>query len=368
MNEASNSLRGRPLIMLALVLLGWVATRVLIWESPLAIDVPMLANRSLPSINRQAAVTPRSSLVGERPTKSHLKSLAPPKPLVRELEAAIVPKGNWQDGSPLDLVESPDIAGGHQLLWMAAMAHLPVPRELNDQMVRAPLPDRPLISAMPMQERWSLDAWVFWREGSDNAAIAQGRVPSYGASQAAAVLQYRLAPQDDRDPRAYVRAYQALIERGESELAFGISARPLARLPVRAHAEFRVTDRVSATDFRPAVFVTSEIAPISFPAKLRAETYVQAGYVGGKGSTAFADGQVHILRDIEEFDLGRVSLGGGAWGGAQEGANRLDLGPSLRFDLELDEAPARLSLDYRERVAGNAEPPSGATLTISTRF
>jgi hypothetical protein len=139
-------------------------------------------------------------------------------------------------------------------------------------------------------------------------------------------------------------------------------------LPLRAHAEIRVTDRVSDTDIRPAAFVTSEFAAIALPAKLRAETYVQAGFVGGKGSTAFADGQVHILRDIEEFDLGRVSVGGAAWGGAQKGANRLDLGPSPRVDFELDQTLARLSLDYRERVAGNAEPLSGATLTISTRF
>ena len=248
------------------------------------------------------------------------------------------------------------------------MAHLPIPRELEKRVVVAPLPDRKITPESPHMNRWSVDAWTFWREGSGASAIAQGRVPSYGASQAAAVLQYRLVPQDSRDPRAYARAYRALIDHGESELALGVSARPLNRLPLRTHAEIRLTDRAGDVEARPAVLLTSELTPDALPARFRAESYAQAGYVGGHGATAFADGQVHLLRDIERFDLGRVSFGGAAWGGAQKGVGRLDLGPSLRFDLELDETPARLSIDYRERVAGNAEPQSGVAITISSRF
>jgi hypothetical protein len=274
----------------------------------------------------------------------------------------------WQDGSASEFAENLDIVAGHQLLWMAAMAHLPVPRELDRQMVSAPLPNQAQPSALSRKDRWSLDAWAFWREGSGTSSSAQGRLPSYGASQAAAVLQYRLAPQDRRDPRAYARIYRALVDGGESEVAPGISSRILPALPLRAHAELRVTDRGADAQLRPAAFVTTELPPIALPARLRAEAYAQAGYVGGNGATAFADGQVHILRDLESFDLGRVSIGGAAWGGAQEGANRLDIGPSLRLDLKLEHAPARLSVDYRERVAGNARPQSGVAVTVSSSF
>jgi hypothetical protein len=99
----------------------------------------------------------------------------------------------------------------------------------------------PATAAAP-GKRWSVDAWAFWRQGSDAAPISLGRVPIYGASQAGAVLQYRLAPGSRRDPRAYARAYRALVRRGESELAVGASARPLGRVPLRAAAEVRYTD------------------------------------------------------------------------------------------------------------------------------
>lgn len=207
-----------------------------------------------------------------------------------------------------------------------------------------------------------------WREGSGATAISQGRVPSYGASQAGAVLRYRLATRSGNEPHAYVRAYRALISRGESELAPGLSVRPLAGLPLRAHAELRVTDRSSGTDLRPAVLVTTELPPRALPAGMRAEMYVQGGYVGGSYATAFADGQLHVLRDVEQFDLGRLSLGAGLWAGAQKGASRTDLGPTMRLDLNIGQVPARLAVYYRARVAGDAEPGSGAAVTLSTRF
>lgn len=71
---------------------------------------------------------------------------------------------------------------------------------------------------------------------------------------------------------------------------------------------------------------------------------------------------------IKRFDLGAFSIGAGAWAGAQEGAERLDVGPSMRVDLAIAQATARFSLDYRERVAGDAEPQSGVAVTLSTHF
>ena len=195
-----------------------------------------------------------------------------------------------------------------------------------------------------------------------------GPAPTYGASQAGAVLNFRLAPDSSRDPRAYARIYRALIDQGETEIAAGISARPLAGIPLRAHTELRVTEFQTSTEVRPAAFVTTELPVLHLPLGIRAEGYGQAGYVGGKEATAFADGQVHLMRDLKRFDLGAFSIGAGAWAGAQEGAERLDVGPSMRVDLTIAQAPARFSLDYRERVAGDAEPQSGVAVTLSTHF
>ena len=94
----------------------------------------------------------------------------------------------------------------------------------------------------------------------------------------------------------------------------------------------------------------------------------QAGYVGGKYASAFADGQLRAERPLAEFGDAKLTAGGGAWGGAQKGAARLDIGPSASLQLKLGQTSSRLSMDWRFRVAGAAEPASGPALTISAGF
>ncbi|MEQ8412476.1 MAG: hypothetical protein RIB52_13090 [Erythrobacter sp.] len=225
----------------------------------------------------------------------------------------------------------------------------------------------------PRPDRWSLDAWAFWREGSASAPVSQGRVPIYGASQIGANLQWRARPSSPHDPRAYARAYRALVEGGESELALGVSARPLPRLPVRVGAEMRAIDGPFATELRPGVLAVTEFAPVRLPYDLALEAYAQGGYVGGEAATAFADGQIAVTRQVARFGSGpagpmRLSIGAGAWGGAQQGSRRVDIGPTMRLDLNVGEVPARVSVDWRERVGGDAAPASGVAATLSTRF
>jgi hypothetical protein len=221
--------------------------------------------------------------------------------------------------------------------------------------------------------RWSVDGWALWRQGSEASPVSQGRVPIYGASQAGAVLHYRLAPQDPRDPRLFARAYRALVELGESELALGASARPLARLPLRMAGELRYTDTPDSQALRPAAYLVTEMAPLPLAFGFRLEAYGQAGWVGGDDATGFADGQASLTGEVDEVarlsdNALRLSLGAGAWGGAQEDAQRIDIGPTLRLDLTLGTVPARVSVDWRERVGGDAGPQSGLAATLSTRF
>lgn len=53
---------------------------------------------------------------------------------------------------------------------------------------------------------------------------------------------------------------------------------------------------------------------------------------------------------------------------AQEGFQRVDPASYVRTELLLGDIPARISVDYRERVASDAEPRSGVAVTLSTRF
>lgn len=370
--------RGGPLLMIVLLLTGWVGGRALWWENPFAgIGIALPAPAALPLA---FGPDPVDVVAAGLPGQGMNAPQAVPAPAGQHGGGMLALLGSGLSGGM-----DPRMAAAHQYLWRAAL--------------REPLPGRPrtggasasdlLTSAdrlatteaapfLPAPtrvagDRWSLDAWAFWRQGSDAAPISQGRVPIYGASQVGAVLQYRLAPSTGRDPRLYARAYRALVRRGESEAAFGASARPLPQVPVRVAGEVRITDAAFGNEVRPSAYAVTELAPIALPLGSRLEAYGQAGWVGGEAATAFADGQASLTRTVEAVAATtdnrlRLSVGAGAWAGAQEGAHRVDLGPTMRLDLTLGEVPARLSLDWRERVGGDAGPESGLAATLSTRF
>ncbi len=134
-----------------------------------------------------------------------------------------------------------------------------------------------------------------------------------------------------------------------------------------------MTDAAFTNEVRPSAYAVTELAPIRLPYGAQVEAYGQAGWVGGASATAFADGQASVTREVDLVaeatgDALRISVGAGAWGGAQDDAQRIDLGPTMRLDLTVGDVPARLSLDWRERVGGQAGPDSGLAATLSARF
>ncbi len=389
MTQIAQPRRGGPLAMLALVLAVWISGRAMLWESPFPITESF--SRSLDAMLAEAPSQPGSAPSREvAPAQLASVGLTAPVQIRPSVLGLSADKLRGQD----IFSDTLHLAAGHQILLMAAMSQLPLPRAVEEAWARPSTPDRFLQDApgagwsLPASgtdkggnaqaDRWSLDAWAFWRQGSDSGLISQGRVPVYGASQAGAVLQYRVAPSSRHDPRVYARAYRALVSNGESEAALGMSARPMATVPLRLHGEVRVTEGMFNTEVRGAAFATTEIPPLALPAGAKAEVYAQGGYVSGDSSVAFVDGQLAVTREVAKFDLAksrsaRVSVGGGAWAGYQgagEAADvhRVDLGPTARLDVRIGQVPARLSVDWRERVSGDAAPSSGVAATISTRF
>lgn len=220
-----------------------------------------------------------------------------------------------------------------------------------------------------MPSRWSADAWVLVRR-SGGSGLGAGLSPAtYGASQAGAVLRYRLAPASVYRPTIYLRASRSLDGPAQSEAAVGVSARPIPQVPIVAAGEVRAFHDAFGTRLRPVALAISEFSPVELPHGLRGEAYVQAGYAGGKGATAFADGQVRLDRSVLRAGPADLRLGAGAWGGAQKGAARLDAGPSLSATLPVgNRVFARASIDWRFRLAGDAAPGSGPALTVSAGF
>ena len=386
--------RGSPLAMLAIVAGVWVSGRAVLWENPFPIDgleLPsvetFIAKSESPATTGLSEVTQDVSV--EPAANGFVFASAYPRDLLALTPSAkpYLLAASYDGGLGVQSSDAlpPVVAAGHSFLMSAAFAfdwqaHMAEPRARRDGASTPAFnggrysPAAPPHSlGSPAADRWSLDTYAFYRAGSDSAEISQGRVPVYGASQVAANLQYRFDPGSRRDPRAYVRAYRAFAADRENEGAVGVSARPLADIPVRVAAEVRVVDNQFGTDIRPAAYAVTELPIQNLPLGARLEAYAGAGYVGGDADTPFVDGQVAVTREIiqykglEDQDV-RLSLGAGAWGGAQEDASRLDVGPTVRVDLSVGEVPARISFDWRERVAGDAAPQSGIAATLSTRF
>jgi hypothetical protein len=378
--------RGAPLLALILLVGGWIALRVALWHLPFVGPVPIKPAPAYapPAIAKRASeaghVAGNVASGRQRPPHVTGPTDAPvsaplPSPW---LPAEADPGASWPAVSePVP----PRQAVGQQLLLVAAFAHMELPAELAAYFVpdQQGSPIRPALARASAVRtgpsapwaasaaRWTGDAWLLLRNGS-GGPIAAGE-PSYGRSQAGAVLRYRLAPLSGHRPQAYVRATRALSGARESEAAVGLAARPVAGLPLRVAAEVRLSEGAAGREVRPAAYAVTELPPAGMPRGLRAEAYAQAGYVGGRYATAFVDGQARIDAPVARFGQeAELRAGGGVWGGVQKGAGRLDLGPSAAMKFRLGDTQSRVALDYRVRVAGDAAPKSGPALTISAGF
>lgn len=395
------SRRGQPVLALAVIMICWIAARVALWEPPLADTAGAMEARQ-PVSAVQAAVS-AGRAVGWRGTapdgQPPAAPLAEPGRVLPAPAAGPLPAMGLSPAmgapamsqpaplhpaaphSPPPQFITPRVAGGHQLLWLAALAQLPLPAVVGDA-IGDVLPRRddtaPALAAQDRAaqeragqdraDRWSLDGWLLLRRGGAGLAAGGSQPATYGASQIGAVLRYRLAPASPLRPALHVRASSAIAAPRDTEVAAGLALRPLRGVPVTVLAEVRVTRLAGGTAVRPAAMLVSEFPPLDLPLDLRGEVYGAAGYVGGSAATAFAEGQVRIERPLARIGRAEVRAGGGAWGGAQAGASRLDAGPTATLGFPLGAGHARLSADWRFRLAGNASPGNGPALTLSAGF
>ena len=191
-----------------------------------------------------------------------------------------------------------------------------------------------------------------------------GLVPggTLGGSQAGARAVYRLNGDASRPIALSARLYAPLERPEGSEAALGLDWRPAAGLPLHILAERR--QRLGSegrSDFSLTVYGGGERRVLR--GRVRMEAYGQAGVVGVEERDLFADGSIRV-----SVRAGPLELGAGAWGGAQPGASRLDIGPHATVRLPVGGITIRASAEYRFRVAGDAAPASGPALTIATDF
>ena len=376
--SARRAARGQPLVALVVILTGWVGARVaIVGNSAEEPAHPVLAPSPIQRGIDLNAAKPRAAASPAAETARQEQGAAPSQPLLPARRDPVPLAPRWSDPAPLAPSPAPlaapgvaapvkpagmpvRVAAGHQLLWMAALADLPLPAEIASPATWH-APELPAALKLP---RWSADGWLLWRRGGNGISTGGFAPSAYGASQAGAVVRYRLAPDSAYRPALYLRATTALQDPRGEEVAFGLAARPIPGLPIAAMVEARATRFAGGTKVRPAAALVTELPPFALPLKARGELYVQTGYVGGPGATAFVDGSLKLDRALVKLGKAELRAGGGAWGGAQDGAARLDLGPSLTLGMP----HARLAMDWRFRVAGAAAPRSGPAVTLSAGF
>lgn len=372
--------RGQPLLVLAVIMLGWIGVRAFVWHAdhagaamvPPAAALSTARGRGASARKSQSpdyraeAKTPANVAAGPgwvRGVSGRFALAHRPEPFLRPL-GGVSNAGATVPEQPAVTLGPPSAAAEVAVLGGLEASQRP-------QSFLVPFASPPAQADAPTGHRWSADAWVLLRGGGGTVSAGPSAA-TYGASQAGAVLRYRLWPSNAHRPTGYVRVSAALNGSGEREAALGVSLRPIAALPVVVAGEGRVGRLSGGTVIRPAVMAVTELPPIALPVDkrggARAEIYVQGGYVGGLGATPFIDGQLRIDRQVARIGPVEVRAGAGAWGGAQRGAGRLDLGPALRLQAAQGPAAMRVALDWRFRLMGDAEPASGPALTVSAGF
>jgi hypothetical protein len=218
------------------------------------------------------------------------------------------------------------------------------------------------LARLAAERRWSAAAWAFVRQGEAQPLAAGGTL---GGSQLGARFGWRINSDPMRPLALSLRLYSPMRRSSAAEAALGLEWKPAGGLPVRLLAERRqALEREGRSAFSLLAYGGVSDAKAAGP--LRVSAYGQAGIVGVKSRDLFADGSAFLALPLD--GAGRISLGAGAWAAAQPGVSRVDVGPGLRLRLPVRGQSMTLSAEWRTRVAGNAAPGSGPTLTLSTDF
>lgn len=303
-----------------------VQGRVAVADSPAGPSLPMSGGA------RRTAVLPPEGRASLRP---------PPVMAIRHAIVSAPP-------APLSTTGAPPLAAA------------PVPMQAPHA---RPGPLYPALASATRRDSFTLSAWLLARSGGGTPAIS-GQA-ALGGSQAGLRGSWRL----DRagSAEAFVRLASSGRPGDGAEGAVGIALRPHRRLPLHLVAERR--QALAGTGGRSAFAAYAVGGVDSRPAgPALIDAYGAAGVVGLGARDLFAEGSAVARIPLARLGPADLSAGGGVWAAAQPGASRIDVGP--RAQLRWGDGPVRpvLSLDWRQRIAGDARPGSGPALTVGVDF
>ncbi|WP_017672481.1 hypothetical protein [Blastomonas sp. AAP53] len=274
-------------------------------------------------------------------------------------------------GPGATVILPPGAAGGTMQGIGSLLVDTPLTLLPEPPAAQAPLPGARTVR--PGGGRWSFYGWSLLRQRNRTSALAPAA--QYGGSQAGMLVQMSLADTLSR-PMLYARATTALGAIDDRSLALGMSARPVPGVPIDLAVERRLGLARGQPD-RFAAMIVAGGAWTARPSKLRLEGYGQAGVVGLTNPQAFFDLQLLATRPVHEAQDASMALGGGVWAGGQQNidprghkpwTHRVDLGPHAALSVPVERESLSFALDWRQRVDGDAQPASGAALTLSAGF
>ena len=333
-------LASRPLRFLGLVVGGWVGLRAaMLW--PAAEVVAALVRAVAPGLT-----------VAQKPVERPLAPVecAPVRSAGTRPVLSLALRPVRLAGSEPWSAQRPSEQAPHA----SAARAIPPPEPVVAVPQNAPLaPGSVAPPTFAGSSRWSASGWAIFRPDGRATPFAS----QLGGSQAGARVAYAL--DGARRVAVYARA-SAAVDVRQKEAAVGLDWRP-TRLPIHLVAERRVgVEGVPGGWAAGAVggFGPTRLGPV------RVEAYAQGGVIFRDGREGFFDGSLRATRPI----AARVDLGLGAWGGAQRGAERFDVGPTLGVTLPVGAKAVRASVDWRQRIAGDARPGSGPALSLGADF
>lgn len=345
--------RGGPLRFIAVVVGGWVTARAtLLW--PLPVSTPAAV-----SVAAKPAARPIAPATAD-PSRIAFASFLdqPAAPIITPHRAAIfrTPAAPVYAGRPSDPDRVALALLGMVRFGPASEVMIPVPRRDQPRPASQPL----LPADASPADRWSASVWTIARgQGGPNAGVS-GR--NLGGSQAGVRIAYSL---DDRHRLALVTRFASPLGGPGQEAALGVEWQP-TRLPVRIAVEDRID--LNSGRHAPAVGLVGGAGPVALGGNVTIEGYGQAGVIARDGIIGYVDGALRLNRRLFRLGDTNVDVGAGGWGGRQPGAGRLDVGPTLSVSVPVGGRRVRAGVEWRERVAGQAQPGSGPTLSIGADF
>jgi hypothetical protein len=231
---------------------------------------------------------------------------------------------------------------------------------LGERQSRVAVPGQstPLLRTKKL-DRLQLTSWAMLRgrQGQILGPTSLASGGQLGGSQAGARLTYAFT----RQIAASLRTTSDVGRRG-AEFAAGVRVQPLVSLPIWVTAERRQRlGKMSSGRNAWAVFAETGLYQRPMPWGFDLDAYLQTGIVGIRSRDWFVDGAMAFTRPVYK----NFSGGFGVWGGAQPGIYRLDAGPRVTMQVRKG---IRMHLDYRQKIAGNAQPGSGPAITLAADF